>query len=127
MEIWKDIEIEYKGETHTFRPTLEFINHLESSTGRSITSYVMRVATQDIPVVWSAQIFAAALSHVGVRVSPETIYAEYGLAPELLVSASGIVMACLPPNKETQAEKRQKKGGESAGKPRKRTGAKSTE
>lgn len=123
--IWQDIEIDYKGETHTIRPTIAFINHIESATGRSITAYVLKVSTQDIPVAWSAEIVAAALRFAGVNVTADDIYMEHGINPALVSMAANIILACLPPQKKTNLENSQEVKSES-GKRKKPTGARPT-
>lgn len=112
--IWNDIEITFRDQTHTIRPTLSLINLIESKTGKSITSFIIQVSAQDIPVAWSAQVVAATLNYAGVQVTGDDVYSEFGISPELPSIAANIILACLPPQKTTNLESENaKKGGKS--------------
>lgn len=103
MNIWKDIEIEYKGETYTVKPTLELINKLEQRDGCSLTSLMMRAAKADIPSSISAIIIATVVNHAGGKTTPEQVYQELGgISIELSRIAADIIIACLPQPKTSE-------------------------
>jgi hypothetical protein len=103
MNIWQEIEIEWNGETYTIKPTLEFINHLESKPGRSLSQLFMRLTSRDLPSGVACELVADSLQWAGVQVTGEQIYLETaGLGADVLVPAASIITGCLPQPKSAE-------------------------
>lgn len=123
-KIWQDIEIEWDGEVYTVRPSMEFINHLESKDGRSLSKLFIRMMKQDLPSVAACEVIADTLKYAGAEVTAEDVFAETsgGVDATAMGLASTILTACMPAPKDPPQTDNKKKSAT-----RKRTGAKSTE
>lgn len=111
-KIWQDIEITWNGETHTFRPTLAFINQLEQGPGRSIGHVLYRLSIGDLPSVAACEIIAKAVNWAqkddpeADRITPEDVYAETaGGGQDVIDMVQTILVACMPAPKETTKKK----------------------
>lgn len=140
-KIWNDIEIEFKGEVHVVRPTLEFINRLEQGPGNSITMLYGRAAMGDLPTGKGCEVIAKTLNYAKeekarrstaanpprvVPVTPEDVLEELtGVGPEFVQSVGSILLACMPePKKKTNSNAKKKPTAKKS--TRKRTGQNST-
>lgn len=117
MNIWNDIEIRWKGELYTVRPTLALINRLERGDGMSITSLLIRINNRDLPSGLACELIARVLNHAGVNVEADEIYAETGgIGADVVTMASAIIVGCLPTPKSAGAvEKKQQSQKKSNG------------
>lgn len=97
MSVFKDIEIEWKGETYKVRPSMQLIFDLESVQGSSLTGFAGRAAENDAPVSVAYQYVAKTLRHAGVKdVTAESIFEDVGgIRMEVVSMALQIVVACL--------------------------------
>lgn len=126
-KIWNDIEIEFKGEVHVVRPTLEFINRLEQGPGNSITMLYGRAAMGDLPTGKGCEVIAKTLNYAGEKdVTPEDVLEELtGVGPEFVQNVCAILLACMPePKKKTNSNAKKKPTAKKS--TRKRTGPNST-
>ena len=101
--IWKDIEIDWKDETYTIKPTLDFINHLESGSGRSLSNLLIRLSDRDMPSAISCELIAKTLNYAGLKsVTPEDVFMETngGMSADSVNLSATILMACLPQAKD---------------------------
>lgn len=95
--IWKNIEIEWKGELFTIRPDLEFMNHIEQRDGMSVGKMIIRSSNGDMPTSTACDLVARTLAYAGADVTPGDIFeATGGLSSELMEMASQILSACMP-------------------------------
>ncbi len=98
--IWQEIEIEWQGETYKIKPTLAFINHLESKNGRSLMRTLSRLEQRDLPSGMACELLADTLKWAGAEVTAEQVYFESsGLTAELIVAVTQIITACIPQGK----------------------------
>jgi hypothetical protein len=97
MKIWRNIEIQWRGETYSIRPSLEFLNHIEQQDGCSIGKLFIRAQNQDLPVGLSCQLIARALSYSGAKVTADDVFeATGGLSAECMQMAMTILIGCMP-------------------------------
>lgn len=96
--IWKEIEIEWQGETYTLRPTLESITYFERKNGSSLGQMLYRLNNQDLPASAAVNLIADALTLAGAKnITPEQVYSETaGLGVEIQEIVSTILAACMP-------------------------------
>jgi hypothetical protein len=112
--IWQDIEIDWNDKTYTVKPTIDFINHLESGAGRSLSNLLIRLSNSDMPSAISCEIIAKTLNYGGAnKVTPEDVYmaTNGGMSADAIQMSASILMACLPKPKEeafTGASKKKK-------------------
>jgi hypothetical protein len=106
MSVFKDIEIEWKGESFKVRPSMQLIFDLESVQGSSLTGFASRAANNDAPVSVAYEYVAKTLRHAGVKdVTSEKIFEDVGgVRVEVINMALAIVMACL--NLEDDSKKK---------------------
>lgn len=109
--IWQSVEIEWAGEVYTLTPTMAFINHLERVSGRSLNMLLVRGSGGDLPSGQACGILADAINWAaGQRVVTEdAIFSDAysdGSIPELIKTATAIVVACMPAPKVTEADKK---------------------
>ena len=106
MSVFRDIEIEWKGESYTVRPSMQLIFDLESVQGSSLTGFANRAARNDAPVSVAYEYVAKTLRHAGVKdITSEAIFEDVGgVRIEVINMALQIVMACL--NLEDDAKKK---------------------
>ena len=106
MSVFRDIEIEWKGESYTVRPSMQLIFDLESVQGSSLTGFANRAAKNDAPVSVAYEYVAKTLRHAGVKdVTSESIFEDVGgVRIEVINMALQIVMACL--NLDDDAKKK---------------------
>jgi hypothetical protein len=103
--MFKDIELEWKGESYKVRPSMELIFDLESVPGSSLTGFASRAASNDAPVSVAYEYVAKTLRHAGVKVTSQDIFEDVGgVRIEMVNMAMQIVMACL--NLEDDAKKK---------------------
>lgn len=122
-KIWQDIEIQWKGETYTVRPTIAFINMLEQGEGMSLSKLLARTFDRDLPVGLACELIARTLRFAGQAATAEDVYMESGgLSADLLIMASQILVGCMPIDKDADTKKKTVKS-----KSVKSTGANSTE
>jgi hypothetical protein len=97
MSIFKDIEISWKGESYTVRPTMQLIFELESVHGASLMGFANRASSGDVPVSIAYEYLAKTLRYAGVKnITSEDIFEETGgVRVEVLNMAMTIVTACL--------------------------------
>jgi hypothetical protein len=107
MSVFKDIEIDWKGETYKVRPSMQLIFDLESVQGSSLTGFATRAAQNDAPVSVAYQYVAKTLRHAGVtNVTAESIFEDVGgIRMEVVNMALQIVVACLNLDKEDTKKK----------------------
>ncbi len=117
--IWKDIEIQWKGETHNVRPTLDLINYLERDEGCSLSNLVIRMFNKDLPSAAACKVIAKTLTFAGCRTSAEEVFEQTngGIGGDLVAMASVILLACMPQPKTESSEPAKKKASP---RPRKR-------
>jgi len=108
MSVFKDIEIEWKGEKYRVRPSMELIFDLESVPGCSLIGFANRAASNDAPVSIAYEYVAKVLKHAGVKdITVESIFQDVGgIRVELVSMAMQIVSACL--NLEDDTKKKTK-------------------
>lgn len=100
--IWNDIEIEWKGESYTIRPTLEFINLLESKDGYSLSRMLVRMSNGDFPSSMACQIIATAINYGGGNVTADEVFEETaGISQDAMMLATTIISACMPKPKDS--------------------------
>lgn len=106
MSVFKDIEIEWKGESYKVRPSMQLIFDLESVQGSSLTGFANRAANNDAPVSVAYEYVAKTLRHAGVKdITSEKIFEDVGgVRVEVVNMALTIVMACL--NLEDDSKKK---------------------
>lgn len=106
MSVFKDIEIEWKGESYKVRPSMQLIFDLESVQGSSLTGFANRAANNDAPVSVAYEYVAKTLRHAGVKdVTSEKIFEDVGgVRIEIVQMAMQIVFACL--NMDDDAKKK---------------------
>jgi hypothetical protein len=94
--IWQDINLEWKGEAYTVRPTLALIAAIESHKGCSLRSLIVRTAADDLPSAATCQVIATTLQAAGAKVTPEEIFAEThgGINQWSIDTLLSIVAAC---------------------------------
>jgi hypothetical protein len=97
VSVFKDIEIEWKGESYKVRPSMQLIFDLESVQGSSLTVFASRASQNDAPVSVAYEYVAKTLRHAGVKdVTAEKIFEDVGgVRVEVITMALNIVMACL--------------------------------
>lgn len=112
-KIWQEIELTWKGELYTVKPTINFINSLEQGSGRSLSTLMIRLSNQDMPSGIAAEIVAKTLNHAGVKeggesvtITPEDVIETLGaIGLGITVAASSILIACLPQPKVDSTKK----------------------
>ena len=106
--IWRDVAITWKGEEYSFRPTMEFLNHLEQKPGRSISAVFMRLSKGDLPSGVACDIIADTLVFAGVEgVTAADVFEEHGgIGVEAVVTVQAILLACMPTPKVTESAKK---------------------
>lgn len=108
--IWRDIEIQFKGETYTVRPTMAFVNYLERKEGCSLSKLLIRMHQQDLPSGIACEVIASTLTFAGCKTTAEEVYEETGgIGADLVLLTSTIVTSCLPQSKSAQASTGAKK------------------
>lgn len=128
--IWNDIAIDFKGETYTVRPTMEFINHIEQGPGNSISMLYGRASVGDLPTGKGCEVIAKALRYTKAKavaeVTPEDVLEELtGVGTEFTTTVCTILLACMPePKKKAAASGKKKTTGKKS--TQKRTGQNST-
>ena len=131
--IWQEIEIDFKGETYTLRPTLSFINHLEQGPGNSISMLYARATQGDLPTGKGCEVIAKTLNFARKEdtdvITPEDVLEELtGVGVEFVTTVATILLACMPEPKKKAAKTTG--GGKKKPAPRKstrkRTGQNST-
>jgi hypothetical protein len=97
VSVFKDIEIEWKGESYKVRPSMQLIFDLESVQGSSLTGFANRASQNDVPVSIAYEYVAKTLKHAGVKgVTAEAIFEDVGgVRVEVIEMAMQIVFACL--------------------------------
>lgn len=123
--IWKQIEIEYQGETYTVRPTLDFINHLEQTQGNSLSMLFYRASKGDLPSGSACEIIARTINYADpeMGITAEDVFFETGGVGVTLVQlVMAIITACMPEPKNPAKKKPVASKGT-----KKRTGQNSTE
>lgn len=97
MSVFKDIELEWKGESYKVRPSMQLIFDLESVQGSSLTGFASRASQNDMPVSIAYEYVAKTLKHAGVKgVTAEAIFEDVGgVRMEVIQMAMQIVYACL--------------------------------
>lgn len=122
--IWKDIEIGWQGKVYTVKPTLAFLNYLESRDGMSLSKMLMRLFNQDLPSGVACDLIARTLQYADpdCRVTAEDVFAETGgVGVDAVTLAGQIITACLPapkhgssaPAPATGSKKKARTGGKS--------------
>lgn len=107
--IWNDIEIEWQGETYTVKPTIEFINYLESGEGRSLSQLLIRLGNRDLPSTIACELIAKTLTFAGAeKITTADVFMETGgaIGTQGVNLASTIILACLPTPKEKPLAKK---------------------
>jgi hypothetical protein len=106
MSVFKDIELTWKGESYTVRPTMKLIFELESINGCSLMGFANRASTNDVPVSVAYEYVAKTLKHAGVKdITSADVFEEAGgIRVEVLTMAMSIVSACL--NMEDDSKKK---------------------
>lgn len=108
-KIWNDIEITWQDEAYTIRPTLDFINHIESDDGCSLSKLLVRLTKQDLPSVQACRLIAKTLNYAGVNVSAEDVFQETsGMGVDLIMVASNILLGCMPAPKDAPKPSKKK-------------------
>lgn len=104
--IWTDVEITWQGETYVFRPTMDFINHLEQGPGRSLGHMLYRIDKGDLPSGVACEVIAKTINWANREdresktITPEDIYSEtMGAGIETIMTVQQIIIACMPANK----------------------------
>jgi hypothetical protein len=97
VSVFKDIEIEWKGESYKVRPSMQLIFDLESVQGSSLTGFATRASVNDAPVSIAYEYVAKTLKHAGVKdITSEKIFEDVGgVRVEVIQMAMQIVFACL--------------------------------
>lgn len=97
MSVFKDIELQWKGETYIVRPSMQLIFDLESIAGSSLMSFANRASTNDAPVSIAYEYVAKTLRHAGVKdITSSRIFDDVGgVRVEVVNMAMQIVLACL--------------------------------
>ncbi len=97
MSLFRDIEIEWKGESYKVRPSMQLIFDLESVHGSSLTGFASRASANDAPVSIAYEYVAKTLKHAGIKdVTAEKIFEDVGgVRIEVIQMAMQIVFACL--------------------------------
>ena len=116
--IWKDIEINWQGEAHIVRPSIDFLNYIEQRDGMSLSKMLVRLINNDLPSGAACQLIAQTLKYAGCDVTAEQVFAETGGIGETAVTLAGeIITACLPAPKTqtTTAAPAKKKRATGAG------------
>ena len=130
--IWNDIEIDWKGETYTLRPSIEFINYLEQGPGNSISMLYGRASQGDLPTGKGCEVIAKCLRYTGAKkvadVTPEDVLEETaGVGVDFITLVCSILLACMPePKKKTPLKKKPSTRSPAKKSTRKRTGPNST-
>lgn len=112
--IWNDIEIDFKGETYTVRPTMEFINHIEQGPGNSISMLYGRASVGDLPTGKGCEVIAKTLNFAKDEKAPvitaEDVLDELtGVGTEFIKTVCTILLACMPEPKKKAAATGKKK------------------
>lgn len=105
--LWKDVEIRWKGETYTVRPTFALMQAIEKID--DLESMVSAAMREKVPSSLVIGVIAAALRSVGVQVSSDDVLDE----PEMnsgLGYSKGVFYAILTAfanrNAETEVSKK---------------------
>jgi len=97
VSVFKDIEIEWKGESYKVRPSMQLIFDLESVEGSSLIVFARRADGGDVPASIAYEYFAKTLRHAGVKdANAQKIFEEVGgIRVEIIEQACQIVVTCL--------------------------------
>jgi hypothetical protein len=135
-KIWNDIEIDFRDETFTVRPSMDLINYLEQDRGRSLTQLYTRLANGDMPSGMACELIAKVINWANKddkekpRVTVEEIYFETngGVGKHVVDTCQTILLACIPAEKSDNPTKKSEARKTTSRKrtPRKSTGQKST-
>ena len=114
MSVFKDIEIEWKGETYKVRPSMQLIFDLEAVPGCSLIGFANRATSNDAPVSIAYEYVAKTLRHAGVKdITVEKIFEDVGgVRVEMIAIAMQIVSACL--NLDDEGSKKKTKASTGA-------------
>ena len=110
--IWRDIEIEWSGETYVVKPTMELLNSLEQGNGMSLVSMITRLSQRDLPSSAACELIARTLRYAGADIKAEDVYLATtgGLDAAAITMAGTILEAIIPaPSGDTEQKKHQKK------------------
>jgi hypothetical protein len=109
-KIWNEIELKWNGESFFITPSLEFINHLESNAGRSLSNLFIRLVNKDLPSSIACEIIGKSLRYAGAEVSDEDVYeaTSGGMDSTAIELASSILVGVMPKPKEGEQKKPQK-------------------
>jgi len=107
-KIWNDIEIDFDGETYKVRPSIEFINFLESDAGCSLAQLYIRLSKGDMPSGRACEVIAKTLNFAGASVSVEDIFLKTGggVGRDVTTLVQTILLACMPAPKVEAAAKK---------------------
>lgn len=110
--IWREIEIEWDGETYKVKPTLDFINHLERKDGRSLSKIYQRAVAGDLPSGVACEIIAETIGYAGGKVTAEEVFAGTtgGISIDAVRPCLDILAACMPAPRTVDSGDAKKKG-----------------
>lgn len=103
--VYRELEIDWKGETYTVAPTYSLIQKIEQKV--SIAGVSSRIASGDPPVSHVAYIVSALLQSAGARqATPEEVYAELMTSRDTasFVALASIVVSGFIPQKPGNSE-----------------------
>lgn len=103
--IWKDIQIEWAGETYTVKPTMDLLNKLEQGEGMSLASMLTRLSKHDLPSSVACEMIARVLRYAGAEVKAEDVYmATTGGVDVTAINLAATILNALLPTPEAQAD-----------------------
>lgn len=108
--IWNEINLVWDGESYTIRPTMEFINLLESKPRRSLAQLLMRFVDRDLPSSIACDLIADTLRWAGVKnITAEDVYAATngGMSSDAIEMASAILFGVMPKPEPEDDKKKQ--------------------
>jgi hypothetical protein len=115
VSVFKDIELSWKGESYTVRPSMQLIFDLEAIPGCSLMGFANRASTNDAPVSIAYEYVAKTLKHAGVKdITAAQIFEDVGgVRVEVVTMAMEIVMACLNLDDDSKKKTKQSTGATS--------------
>jgi hypothetical protein len=126
--IWRDIEIEWDGESYKVRPSMDFINYLERKKGSSLSQLFIRAGSQDLPSGKACELIADTLKWAGCKnVTTDDVFAATAGFGDAVALAMNILTACMPNPPESAGAKTAKKKPVASRARQKPTGDTSTE
>lgn len=99
MTLFREIDIEWKGETYSFTPSMRLLHTIEAKNDLSVMRAVAELAEGRPKLSAMSAIIGATLRFAGAKVSDEEVAQEimYGPPDDVVRLYNGVVEALLPP------------------------------